>query len=179
MGQEKKVDVTIYAEPDKSGSGISFSLESVLGNGDRLTFKNDKKDDFYKVFYHLEDGNLGLKFRSDPDDALWVVKGGPCPRSPAKDDEFKPIQVTDQDKTLVVHNKNRVEAEYVYTLRFVQADGTGVDWDPIIDNRNGGTAIVRFSLMGCVAAAGGAVALLLGALGLRKLIGADKEDDGR
>lgn len=176
MGQEKDVDVTIYAKADKSGE-ILFSLDSALGNGDRLTFKNDNKGDTYKVSYHLDDGGLGLTFRDKPDDAMWVVKGGPCPTSAAYDKQFKAIQVSTDGKTLVVLNKNENPAEYVYTLRFVKADGTGVDWDPIIDNRNGGRVVRSGLLQGCAIAIGGVVAVILSALGLRKLIGG-KEDNG-
>ena len=176
MAQEKNVDVTIIAEADNSPDGISFRLESDLGNGDRLTFENDKKGDTFRVSYHLNDGNLGLKFRPRPDDAMWVVEGGPCPTSPATNDQYKPIQVSTDGKMLVVLNKNGFAAEYVYTLRFLKPDGTGVDWDPIVDNRNGGGRITLFQ--GCLLAAGGVAATILSAFGLRRLIGgkAEKED---
>ena len=177
MGQEKNVRVTIIARPDDSEDGICFRLESDLGNGDRLTFKNDKKGDTYRVTYCLDDGDLGLKFRKRPYDAIWVAEGSYCPESPCTNDEFKPLHVTPDRRELVVLNKNGFADEFCYTLRFRKADGGEIDWDPIIDNRNGGTARLTF-MQGCAVAVGGVVALLLSAVGLRRLTAEKGEKDG-
>lgn len=105
-----------------------------------LTFVNNYHPGFH-VHFHLQDPTHGYLFppNNDKDKAVWSELGqGACPQAGVWE-VFKPLHVTPNRKTLVVHNANvaPILGEFGYTLRVIDNSGNWLDLDPGGNNQNG------------------------------------------
>jgi hypothetical protein len=113
---------------------------------------NDKKNDFafydngkdgFVLRFKLHGTALGYRFPDDKDEALYSARGTDCPVTPGQWDQFEANNVRDNNKTLVVLNRNDYEAEFAYTLRVQKTDGSKtkhLKLDPGGLNKNGSIA---------------------------------------
>lgn len=145
MPNPKEVHVDVIAKADASSpDGVSFNLSSNLGANDRLKFSNDKHPGFIVNFNLKDDDNTGVKFLSQPEDAMWVrtfdaQTPDPCPRCEMYWDQFKAIDVKKNNKQLVVRNLNQYEQLFAFSLRFSKPGSADpILYDPIGENENGG-----------------------------------------
>lgn len=132
------VDVVIT-----QGSGGPMDLRFAMRpGGDRLQFKNDNHPGVM-VFFNIDDrAGSGLLFQPAPADALWVARPGqPCPTSSSNWEGFVPLSVErdahGRNTRLIAYFRNLKEEQCRFALRFLKADGTTVDYDPIGDGLNG------------------------------------------
>lgn len=175
------INVTIKATRNASGE-IEFEMEYKNGATDLLVFDKSrdgmKKADGYLINFTLDNGpGVNLAFVSDPDDVMFVRKGSnnhtpKCPRNGAGNGQT-PFQVVGpvQATSLSVSNPDADVCFYKFALRFEDRnDGNKiVTFDPIYDNRNGGsTKFAEYSLVTGLggAAAGALITMLIFNVGL-------------
>ena len=127
----------------------------------------DDKDGFsgFQLFYHLE-GAEGYRFPEEPDEALYVNHGTTCPQSKSDWGHFRPKEVTNQGRTLEVHNLNKAhkkkeDREFSYALVAKKTGEKSLLLDPGGTNNNGGEEISDFSVSSNVIVGGIAAAALL------------------
>lgn len=165
MPNPKEVHVDVIAKADPtSPDGVSFTLSSNLGSSERLKFQNDKHPGFIVNFNLKDDDNTGVKFLPQPEDAMWVrtfdaQTPDPCPRCEMYWDQFKAINVKQQNKQLVVRNLNQYEQMFAFSLRFSKPGSADpILYDPIGENENGGGGEINsFAIAGGVLLAGAAL----------------------
>jgi hypothetical protein len=133
--QQIEAEITVYAEPGMTGE-VVFRLESSYEKDGRLVFHSPNHEGFNMIF-SLVSGRTELRFLDDPSAAFWISQEG-CPREPSQEDEFDPRSVSVDGLRLSVGNRNERVARYYFTLRFRGEDGAVTEWDPIIENKNGG-----------------------------------------
>ena len=164
-------DRTVKVHARKKMGSVKFHLEDEDGTvGDTLVFdKKDpmKKGDFHKVTFELvrEEG-VSLRFPSDKNRAIWVrddgatVKAG-CPTANDAQGDFV-AQHVDANR-LIVHNKNPKKAFYKFALNFVKPTDTDesdlITYDPVFENRNGGTRGIS-TMMALALVGAGTIAVL-------------------
>ncbi|MDZ7629121.1 MAG: hypothetical protein U5J99_12045 [Parvularculaceae bacterium] len=112
---------------DQDGN-FDFSQKGALGSSVNMSFTI------------AEDSGLGLKFKPQGSDAIWIVDKknvGPdgSPQGPYRGDQFRNFSVSPDGRTLNLFNQNDDGVLYRYGLRFDRGALTVVD-DP--DNQNGG-----------------------------------------
>ena len=125
---------------------------------------NSKKNDFafynegedgFTLRYTLQGDALGYRFPDDDDEALYSALGTECPKTSGQWEQFKSNNVTDNNKTLVVINRNDYEAEFGYTLWVERAEPNGqikrLPLDPGGMNKNGSTRLIEASQLIAVA----------------------------
>jgi hypothetical protein len=147
IAKEKNGTITItpdsqgscYKHWDSSTNTLSFSKDD---------FRFMSRDDHHYVEFTLEDRtSKKLRFPVNPKHAMWVINGQNCPT--ATDtcvyDTVEPLAVFDGD-TLLAVNLNRVKGKQLgFALNFVKDGDDDTDpanyipWDPIINNRDGGS----------------------------------------
>ena len=153
--QQALVRVVIDAI-DPADPLVKYHFETTdlpMGPDNLLYFRNCKINQGFHVFYELV-GFDAWRFPANEDEALWVTHGSKtnCPMtSPPPWGQFTPLAVLDgngpgtERRILKVWNKNRVPAEFSYSLRIT--DGT--DWkliDPGGQNENRGLPLYQYSL---------------------------------
>lgn len=140
------------------GGDPEFTLESDLLKNGELTFKNGGGHKGYVVDFVLANADqTGYYF---PDSELLALSseelppsGDPkCPAQGKIWDEFKPVAVSSDNKTLTVHNENGKKKRFGYSL-FVTQDPKKPKprckaLDPIGNNQNGD----RYPIMKAAAA---------------------------
>jgi len=111
--------------------------------------KNDNGGDYHLITFVLDDKTnpaMGLKFRPVTsvlaDSPFWIqpVALG-CPSNPAgaaMPGVVEPLFVSPDGKELTVINYNAKIEEMYFALRLVDSAGNGHDYDPIMNNQNGG-----------------------------------------
>jgi hypothetical protein len=118
-----------YSGPfaDEKGN-FDFSQEGAEGNTIELTFA-------------IADGSLsGIRFRSDPRDAIWIVEKSKVdpktgsPAGPYRGDQFFDFRVSEDGGKLMLTDRNDDGVLYRYGLRFDRGDALVFD-DP--DAQNG------------------------------------------
>ncbi len=147
MGNKPR-PVTIKSSKDASGK-IEFEMAEGGNKTDTLTFDKTKdkmkQSDNYDIQFKLVNTNgLKLEFLQDSQEVMWVAKGNDvappaCPQSQASDPEFTVTGVTAD--SLYVTNTDLNSCKYKFALNFIDT-GNGnkaEQFDPIYDNKNGGT----------------------------------------
>jgi len=114
---------------------------------DKIDVNNDNSGDYHLITFVLDDKtNLGLKFRPMTtvlaDSPFWIqpVANG-CPSNPAgaaMPKVVEPLFISPDAKELTVINYNAKIEEMYFALRMVDSAGNGHDYDPIMNNQNGG-----------------------------------------
>ena len=177
----KPCDVKIKATKNPNGE-FEFDMEYKGGSTELLVFDKArdgmKPNDEYVITFTLENGHgVNLAFVSDADDVMFVKKGSnnhlpKCPRNGGGNGQT-PFEVITpvQPNILKVRNPDADVCFYKFALRFEDRnDGNKiVTFDPIYDNRNGGsTKFAEYSLVTGLggAAAGALITMLIFNVGL-------------
>ena len=152
---------------------IKFDAE--LDNNGKVSFSgihkvdvdNDNDGDYHFITFVLDDDDTGLNLRFRPlpstlgDSPFWIqpIAQG-CPQIGAEmKNVVEPLFVSPNGRELTVVNYNAKVEEMRFALRLVDKAGAGHDYDPIMNNQNGGR-----SFEWATAAAITAVALSVGAI---------------
>lgn len=167
----------VTIKPYRTNTGdIDFRM--YVGNSktptDTLVFnKNDDKihkSEFYQVHFTLENApDTNLVFLQDAknkQECMWVAAGNKsqppvCPNGRSTHSEIMVEEVEDYE--LIVENQDMIECKYKFVLCFEDLDRNRkvVRYDPIYDNKNGGTTRTSASLSaGPIVIAVGAIALV-------------------
>lgn len=133
------VEIDVYLELDRDPP---FRLETCLpvNSAGEILFENHGRPGFIINFNLQDPDGTGYRFPDDEDEALYAAKGNVCPTSKSSWGQFKPLDVKNDNRTLVVRNLNQKgeEGKFGYALRVTKDDGkTFLLLDPIGDNRNG------------------------------------------
>lgn len=163
--QDIDVVLTLVSPDMQWPDGIKFELVSKIAWKNKLTFKNKGKPGFDLRFNIVDDDNTGYRFPDDEAAAMWVCPvehdTDPCPKSVAHWPTFFATDVTGGNKTLKVTNLNDEAQLLKFTLLFTETpeqNGPCIEFDPIVDNRNGPQSEAKSAL----AIAIGALALVFG-----------------
>ena len=138
------------------------STDLPVGDHNRLTFKYGKKDGF-KIDFVLVDPAGTYVFESDKADALYSTSEATCPNAKGQWPEFTAMSVDNGASvgpTLTVHNKNKGQQDFGYTLRIT--DGTNHrNLDPIGTNQtsNGSGRFLMAATVSLIGSALGAAAV--------------------
>lgn len=166
MSNAKNENVTVILTRDPSWpDGIKKEFQSNLGNGNRLTFKNNKHPGFRVNFVISDPDNTGYLFPQDIQKALWSKEipdgSNECLTAPAYWDGFKAVGVSADFKTLTVSDPNRKKQRFTFTLRFTldPIQGNCIDWDPIGNDQNGPRTKASFTTPIIGAGVGGALGI--------------------
>jgi hypothetical protein len=96
------------------------------------------------TFTITDDGGLGLRFRRDGRDAIWIVEkaqlansGSTSPLGPYEGKQFRDLSTAADGKTLTLFNENSDGLLYRYALRFDMGSEV-VAHDPDMSNGMGG-----------------------------------------
>jgi hypothetical protein len=140
------VDVII---DDPTSNPPKFHFETTdlpMGPGNQLYFQNCGHPGLH-VHYFLKDGK-GYQFppNNERDEAVSAQTGAGCPAQGVHWPVFRAQRVTQDQQTLVVHNKNPKVEDFSYTLFVTNNGGTSyLPLDPGGTNQNGQTSIVSMS----------------------------------
>ncbi len=148
-GQPKgsdEIDVAAKLSISRDAAGVyEFKYDAPFADADgNLDFS--KGEPYGKVvklsFTITDDSGLGLKFKPDARDAMWIVDKrnvGPdgSPEGPYRGQQWFDFRVSDDGRTLFVTDQNDDGILYRYGLRFDLDSKTVVD-DPDANNGSGG-----------------------------------------
>lgn len=158
-------DHWITVKATKKGSKVEFEpICGELWDGRKFVFDKTKlqmgNGDHHKLMFVLDDRTgLGLRFPSIAEDAMWVkqipdVNSYECPGKDDHDYEvLRPHNVIDGGTKLIAFNSNPDERKWAFSLNFVKDNEDEADvskfvcWDPIGDNRDGGSGFTSGSLL--------------------------------
>lgn len=133
-----------HVEIVPTGDGNFEFREGSYDTGSTLVFNKDrewvhgrkmKRSDKFRIFFYLpEEGSY--KFDTRKGECVLSVGGQPCPYPNHGNRE---IEVDDvEDYRVEVINRDSGRNEFKFSIHML-ADGTPLEWDPIMSNRNGGT----------------------------------------
>ncbi|WP_294120704.1 hypothetical protein [Sphingomonas sp.] len=135
----------------------------------KVDVSNDNSGDYHFITFVLDDKtNLGLRFRPITsvlaDSPFWIqpIAMG-CPTNPAgaaMPGVVEPIFISPDATELTVINYNAKIEEMYFALRMVDSSGNGHDYDPIMNNQNGGgggISLAEAATIGIGVAAFGAI----------------------
>ena|SRR5215210_5275479 len=171
MGTSKSVSVDIILKADTSAPhGVCFDMASSYKKGNELTFKNDKKGDWFEVEFHIvDDDKTGYVFPDDPAKAMYVTPvdsvDDPCPENwdcPEYWPQFSAQKVTKNNTRLTVKNLNETVQLYKFCLwvtKTPKANGPCIPYDPIGNNQNAGATKSFLSPTETALAVGAAVVI--------------------
>ena len=165
MADPKEVHVKVFLHPTSNPKFHFETSDLPLGPDNSLTFENHGHPGFY-VHYDLQEPIHGHLFPGDTiddhlDEALFSKAQSSCPSTKGQWGQFKAKEVTNQGKTLIVHNQNQSKVQFGYTLRVTDDHGTTyLPLDPGGLNQNGPRLAVKASIA-IAAAVGAAVGSLV------------------
>lgn len=142
----KDIDVAAKLTITRDAAGAyDFKYDSPFADA-QGNFDFSKGDAYGKVvklsFAIADDGGLGLKFKRDARDAMWIVDkknvgADGSPQGPFRGQQWFDFRVSDDGRTLFVTDQNDDGVLYRYGLRFDLGSQTVVD-DPDANNGSGG-----------------------------------------
>jgi hypothetical protein len=148
-GQPKgseSIDVAAKLTITRDSAGIyDFKYDAPFADADG-NFDFSKGEAYGKVvklsFAIADDAGLGLTFKKDPRDAMWIVDkknvgADGSPQGPFRGKQWFDFRVSDDGRTLFVTDQNDDGVLYRYGLRFDLGGQTVVD-DPDANNGSGG-----------------------------------------
>lgn len=136
-----KVDAQIKITQD--GSGVyDFKYDSPYSDADGnfdFSVGAAAKSSVQLTFEIADDSGLGIKFKPEGSDAIWIVDKkfvGPdgSPEGPFRGAQFRDFRTSADGRSLTLFNVNNDGILYRYGLRFDRGSETVID-DP--DNQNG------------------------------------------
>lgn len=113
----------------------------------QIDVKNDNGGDYHLITFVLDDKtnpSMGLRFRpistTASDSPFWIqLSAGGCPTAAATmPGVVEPLMVSPDGKELTVVNYNAKVEEMRFSLRMTDSSGNPHDYDPIMNNQNGG-----------------------------------------
>lgn len=135
-----KADVTI-AEDGAGGYSFAYSAPFFDEKGNFDFSQKGAAFNSIELTFAIADGSVpGIKFKSDPTDAMWIVEKvnvdemTGSPRGPYRGNQFSGFAVSPDGQSLTVTDQNDDGVLYRYGLRF-DLDGKTVIDDP--DGQNG------------------------------------------
>lgn len=142
MANAKQETVKVVLEPE---SDPPFHLQSSLIKNGKLTFKNNHFPGFVVDFTIDDPTGSGYRFPSNPTLALGARRINDvhdrCPSQGDSWQQFEPVSVSTDGKTLTVRNLNETKTQFGFTLFVTQSPnpphGPYLELDPIGDNQNG------------------------------------------
>jgi len=135
------VDAKLKITQDASGA-YDFTYDSPYSDADGnfdFSVGEAAKASVRLTFRLADDSGLGIKFKPDGTDAIWIVDKknvGPdgSPQGPYEGRQFRDFKVSEDGLSLSLFNRNDDGVLYRYGLRFDRGEETVID-DP--DNQNG------------------------------------------
>lgn len=144
MGQADRTVIVHAYDDEKAPDGIGFNLSGFDVRDQEIRCSKDDarpkmhKSDKHKIIFELANrSSTNLSFVTRATDAIWTGKDDRDCAKGMQNDEIKQINVTGE--RLTVTNANSAPARLKFTLNFVDDAGKPVPYDPIWDNRNGGS----------------------------------------
>ena len=146
--RSRTIDVNVSRVEPKGPCDFEFGIDE-----NDLKFKNDENNDprpGFIIYFDIDEPR-GVDCQFYAADPMWVMPinelsagicaklgTGPCPTSPCHWDQFYTIGLINNNKTLIVRNRNDYEQMFAFTLR-LQVDGCRrvFELDPIGSNQNG------------------------------------------
>jgi hypothetical protein len=142
----KEIEVAANLSISRDAAGVyDFKYDAPFADADG-NFDFSKGEAYGRVvnlsFRITDDSGLGLKFKPDARDAMWIVEKanvGPdgSPQGPYRGKQWFNFRVSDDGRTLFVTDQNEDGVLYRYGLRFDLGSETVVD-DPDANNGSGG-----------------------------------------
>lgn len=140
------VDAKVTISRDSAGK-LVFKYKAPFADEDgNFDFRRGEaaKASIKLSFTIADDGGLGLKFRRNGRDAIWIVEKAALvdsqstsPLGPYEGKQFRDFQVTPDGKTLTLFDENGDGVLYRYALRF-DMGAEIVAHDPDVGNGHGG-----------------------------------------
>lgn len=142
------VDIEVIVTPQTGNpSNMEFSFPTKLSgkvkhwkessdNMYHVKFQNQGAGGFIVLFNIENDQNTGCRFHHDPAKAMYCHGHPSCPTGPSSWEQFVPVGVINDGKTLVVFNRNNPAHDFGFTLRFTTDYGDR-EFDPIGEDANG------------------------------------------
>ncbi|MFN0024621.1 MAG: hypothetical protein ACKVS5_12080 [Parvularculaceae bacterium] len=140
------VDAKVSISRDSSGK-LLFKYDAPYADADgNFDFAEGEagKSSVTLSFTIVDDSGLGLRFRRDGRDAIWIVEkallansGSTSPAGPYEGKQFRDFRVSADGKTLTVFDENSDGVLYRYALRFDMGSEV-IAHDPDVGNGNGG-----------------------------------------
>ena len=154
MGDVRRtIIVHIYDDTSKPND-LGFGMSGYGVHGDEIKCGKDRsgmsKKDPHKITFEINNRtSRNFLFPNDAKNAMWVGNDATtCPKTAptAENPEFpwKDFNVSNDREQLSVKNLNSAEAQYKFSLNFVDADdpsGKSCRYDPIWTNQNGGSNV--------------------------------------
>ncbi len=142
------IPVAAEVSVSRDGSGqLQFKYDAPFADADgNFNFAEGAaaKASVNLSFRIVDDGGLGLKFRRDGRDAIWIVEkaqlentGSTSPLGPYEGKQFRDFRVSADGKLLTLFDENSDGILYRYALRF-DMGGEIVAHDPDTQNGTGG-----------------------------------------
>ncbi len=140
------VDAKLSISRDGSGK-LQFKYDAPFADADgNFNFADGAaaKASVNLSFHIVDDSGLGLTFRRDGRDAIWIVEkalladtGSTSPLGPYQGRQFRDFKVSGDGKTLTLLDENGDGVLYRYALRF-DMGAEIVAHDPDVNNGTGG-----------------------------------------
>ena len=150
MGEAKRTVIVHAFDDDDEPAGIGFGMSGYGVSQGEIRCRKDnpkqkmKKSDHHTIVFELANrSSVDLKFRSNPDDAMWVAPDDQtCPNTPQHQKQVVlGTHVSPDGEQLTVKNHNKESKRYKFALNFEgMFDGQKkvCQYDPIWANNNGG-----------------------------------------
>lgn len=142
------VDIEVIVEPQPGNpSHMEFSFPTKTHgkvkhwkeNSDdmyHVKFENQGAGGFIVLFNIEDDRDTGCRFHDDPAEAMYCHGHRSCPTGPSSWEQFIPVGVINDGKTLIVFNRNSRRHDFGFILRFTTNFGPR-EFDPIGEDANG------------------------------------------
>jgi hypothetical protein len=101
-----------------------------------VRFENQGAGGFLVLFNIEDDNGTGCRFHDDPAEAMYCHDQRSCPTGPSRWEQFAPVGVINDGRTLIVFNRNNPAHDFGFTLRFTTDFGPR-EFDPIGEDANG------------------------------------------
>lgn len=142
--KEIAVDAKLTITEDGAG-GFDFKYDAPFADAEgNFDFsKGEPYGKFVRLSFTIsDDSGLGLKFKPDGREAIWIVDkknvgSDGSPEGPFRGTQFRDFEVSADGKTLSLLDQNDDGVLYRYGLRFDMGSQTVVD-DPDLNNGQGG-----------------------------------------
>ena len=144
--KSKEIDVAAKLTVTRDGEGrFDFKYDAPFADADG-NFDFSKGEPYGKFvnlsFTIADDSGLGLKFKPDGRDAIWIVDkknvgADGSPEGPFRGTQFRDFKVSEDGRSLSLVDQNDDGVRYQYGLRFDMGAETVID-DPEVNNGQGG-----------------------------------------
>ena len=150
MGEARRTIIVHAFDKEGEPCGVGFGMSGYGVRQDEIRCRKDhprhpmkKKDEHTIVFELANRSSVDLKFRSKPDDAMWVAADDQtCPDTACHQKHVVfATHVSPDGEQLTVKNKNKDDERFKFALNFdavIDGQKKICQFDPIWANQNGG-----------------------------------------